>query len=83
MASNPEIVNPNCNVPRAKVNLTDETREFVDSYLKEKHVYVQRIGDSTVYITPLEFAFAVNAGGLVSKLYKSKHKVFKRQKTPF
>ena len=77
MSSNPEIINPNCNVPTAKVDLTDEAREFVVSYLKEKYLYVQRVGDSTVYITPLEFAFAVNAGGLVSKLYKSKHKVIK------
>ena len=77
MASNPETVNPNCHVPRVKVDLNDEAKEFVDSYLKEKHVYVQRIGDSTLYITPLEFAFAVNAGGIVSKLYKSKHKVIK------
>ena len=52
MASNYETVNPNCNVPRVKVDLNDEAKEFVDSYLKEKYVYVQRVGDSTLYITP-------------------------------
>ena len=79
MSSNPETVNPNCHVPRVKVDLNDEAKEFVDSYLKEKHVYVQRIGDSTLYITPLEFAFAVNAGGLVSKLFRPREDMVKKK----
>ena len=68
MSNNIEVVNPNCNAPRVKVDLTDEARERVDSYLKDKFVYVLRVGGFTLYITPLEFAFAVNAVGLVTKL---------------